>query len=59
MGVVYCLLHVDIVNEDAKRALVDKETEQEDIQDCTPLSKVETRADIAQLKKNLGVVVRF
>ena len=43
---------MDIVNEDAKRALVDKETELEGIQDCTPLSKVEIRADIAQLQKS-------
>ena len=54
-------LHADIVNEDAKRASVDKETELELIQDCTPLSdsKVEIWADIAQLPKKLGVVVRF
>ena len=49
---------MDIVSEDAKRAIVDKETELEGIQDCMPLSKVEIRADIAQLQK-LGVVVCF
>ena len=43
---------MDIVNEDAKRALIDKETELEGIQDCTPLSKVKIRADIAQLQKS-------
>ena len=59
VGVAYRYLHVDIVKEDAKRASVDKETELEVIQDCTPLSKVEIRAEIAQLQKNLGVVVRF
>ena len=41
-------LHVD---EDTKRASVDKETDKETeldvIQDCTPQSKVEIRADIA------------
>ena len=39
------------MNEDAKRALVDKETELEGIQDCTPLLKVQIRGDMAQLQK--------
>ena len=42
---------MDILNEDAKRASVDKETELDVLQDCTPLSKVEVWADIAQLQK--------
>ena len=44
--------HVDIVKEDAKLVSVDKETELEVIiPDCTPLSKVEIRANTAQLQK--------
>lgn len=50
---------MDIVKEDAESALVDKEIELGLIRDRTPLSKVEIQAEIAQLQKNLGVVVRF
>ena len=42
---------MNIVNEDAKRVLIDKETELEGIQDCTPLAKVKIHADIAQLQQ--------
>ena len=42
---------MDIANEDAKRALVDKETELGLVQDWTPPSKVELKAEIAQLQK--------
>ena len=38
---------MDIVNEDAKRALVDREKELGLIQDCSPLSKLEIQVEIA------------
>ena len=43
---------MDIVNKDAKRALVDKETDLEADYDRTPLSKAEILANIAQLQKS-------
>ena len=40
---------MDIVNDDAKQALVDKETELGLLQECTPLAKM---VEIAQLQKS-------
>ena len=50
-GLSGCGLWLTARGQDAKRALVDKETELGLVQDCTPLSKVEIQAEIAQLQK--------